>query len=65
LQTKGRIERLWDTFQDRLKSEPSIAGANTAKSKTHCTYEPASDHPQWRPFKMYFDKGDKIIEQLK
>jgi len=26
-QAKGRIERLWGTFQDRLKSELRIAGA--------------------------------------
>jgi len=29
-QAKGRIERLWGTFQDRLKSELRIAGAKTA-----------------------------------
>jgi len=28
-QAKGRIERLWGTFQDRLKSELRIAGAST------------------------------------
>ena len=28
-QAKGRIERLWGTFQDRLKSELRIAGAKT------------------------------------
>jgi transposase len=30
-QAKGRIERLWGTFQDRLKSELRIAGARTTK----------------------------------
>ena len=30
-QAKGRIERLWGTFQDRLKSELRIAGAKTAQ----------------------------------
>jgi transposase len=29
-QAKGRIERLWGTFQDRLKGELRIAGAKTA-----------------------------------
>ena len=29
-QAKGRIERLWGTFQERLKSELRIAGAKTA-----------------------------------
>lgn len=29
-QAKGRIERLWGTFQDRLVSELRLAGANTA-----------------------------------
>src|SRR6202046_5805391 len=28
-QAKGRIERLWKTFQDRLKSELRLAGART------------------------------------
>ena len=30
-QARGRIERLWGTFQDRLKSELRIAGAKTSK----------------------------------
>ena len=30
-QAKGRIERLWGTFQDRLKSELRIAGAKTSE----------------------------------
>lgn len=30
-QAKGRIERLWGTFQDRLKSELRIAGAANAR----------------------------------
>lgn len=30
-QAKGRIERLWGTFQDRLKSELRIAGATNAR----------------------------------
>ena len=30
-QAKGRIERLWGTFQDRLKSELRIAGTKTGK----------------------------------
>ena len=30
-QAKGRIERLWGTFQDRLKSELRIAGASNAE----------------------------------
>jgi transposase len=34
-QAKGRIERLWKTFQDRLKSELRLAGA--------CTLEQAND----------------------
>lgn len=29
-QAKGRVERLWGTFQDRLVSELRLAGANTA-----------------------------------
>ncbi len=30
-QAKGRIERLWGTFQDRLTSELRLAGASTAE----------------------------------
>jgi hypothetical protein len=30
-QAKGRIERLWDTFQNRLKSELRIAGAANSR----------------------------------
>lgn len=30
-QAKGRIERLWKTFQDRLKSELRLAGASTVE----------------------------------
>jgi len=30
-QAKGRIERLWKTFQDRLKSELRLAGAGTVE----------------------------------
>jgi hypothetical protein len=30
-QAKGRIERLWETLQDRLKSELRLAGATTAE----------------------------------
>jgi hypothetical protein len=33
-QAKGRIERLWKTFQDRLKSELRLAGAATLKKAT-------------------------------
>jgi hypothetical protein len=33
LQTKGRIERLWDTSQDRLKSELRIAGVKPQSPK--------------------------------
>ena len=30
-QAKGRVERLWETFQDRLVSELRLAGVNTEK----------------------------------
>jgi transposase len=33
-QAKGRIERLWNTFQDRLVSELRLAKANTAQQAT-------------------------------
>jgi hypothetical protein len=33
-QAKGRVERLWDTFQDRLVSELRLAGATTEAEAT-------------------------------
>ena len=35
-QAKGRIERLWGTFQDRLVSELRLAGATTVEEPTRC-----------------------------
>jgi hypothetical protein len=34
-QARGRIERLWGTFQDRLVSEPRLAGAGTVEEANH------------------------------
>lgn len=34
-QARGRIERLWGTFQDRLVSELRMAGAKTVKEANH------------------------------
>jgi hypothetical protein len=38
-QAKGRIERLWGTFQDRLKSELRIAGASNADEANKVLYD--------------------------
>jgi transposase len=59
-QAKGRIERLWGTFQDRLVSELRLAGAKT-KAQAQVVLErylpqhnrkfskpPASTQPAWR-----------------
>jgi transposase len=58
-QAKGRIERLWNTFQDRLVSELRLAKANTME-QAHAVLErylpvhnrkfakPAKAQPAWR-----------------
>jgi len=38
-QAKGRIERLWGTFQDRLKSELRIAGAKTIEEANRVLWD--------------------------
>ena len=38
-QARGRIERLWGTFQDRLKSELRIAGAKTAEEANRVLWD--------------------------
>ena len=38
-QAKGRIERLWGTFQDRLVSELRLAGANTLEEANQVLWE--------------------------
>lgn len=38
-QAKGRIERLWGTFQDRLKSELRIAGAKTMEEANQVLWD--------------------------
>jgi hypothetical protein len=58
-QAKGRIERLWNTFQDRLVSELRLAKANTVEQATivlnrylpvhnHKFSKPAQAQPAWR-----------------
>jgi transposase len=58
-QAKGRIERLWNTFQDRLVSELRLAKAKTVEQATvvlnrylivhnHRFAEPAKAEPAWR-----------------
>ena len=60
-QAKGRIERLWGTFQDRLVTELRLAGATDREAANRVlarflprhnrrfTVEPASPEPAWRP----------------
>jgi len=38
-QARGRIERLWGTFQDRLKSELRIAGAKTGEEANRVLWD--------------------------
>lgn len=38
-QARGRIERLWGTFQDRLKSELRIAGAKTSEQANRVLWD--------------------------
>ncbi|MHC1578722.1 MAG: transposase family protein, partial [Dehalococcoidia bacterium] len=38
-QAKGRIERLWGTFQDRLRSELRIAGARAIKEANQVLWD--------------------------
>ncbi len=38
-QARGRIERLWGTFQDRLKSELRIAGAKTTEEANRVLWD--------------------------
>jgi len=38
-QAKGRIERLWDTFQDRLVSELRLAGARSLKEANQVLWD--------------------------
>lgn len=60
-QGKGRIERLWNTFQDRLVSELRLAKAKTIEQATgvlhrylpvhnHKFAKPAQAQPAWRKF---------------
>lgn len=61
-QAKGRIERLWGTFQDRLTSELRLAGAATrgdaeevlsrylARHNRRFTIAPADPAPGWLPW---------------
>jgi hypothetical protein len=58
-QAKGRVERLWDTFQDRLTSELRLAGASTqeqasvvlerylSRHNRRFTVPPADPTPAW------------------
>ncbi len=43
-QAKGRVERLWGTFQDRLVSELRLAGAKTLEEANHVLWECLPEH---------------------
>jgi len=61
-QAKGRVERLWGTFQDRLTSELRLAGASTpeqanvvlerylSRHNRRFTVPPADPAPAWQPW---------------
>ena len=67
-QAKGRIERLWGTFQDRLTSELRLAGANNLDSSNqvlrhflpdYCrrfARAPRETEKAWRPAPEHLDR---------
>ena len=68
-QAKGRVERLWGTFQDRLVSELRLAGVSDMVSanaqlpdfidrfNARFGVPPAMDQPAWRPVPADLDLG--------
>jgi transposase len=66
-QAKGRVERMWWTFQDRLVSELRLAGATTASEATNVVERYRLEHnekfavpprdraPAWRPLRPGID----------
>jgi hypothetical protein len=66
-QAKGRVERMWWTFQDRLVSELRLAGATTASEATATVERYRVEHnekfavsardraPAWRPLRRGVD----------
>src|SRR5207253_2757628 len=66
-QAKGRVERMWWTFQDRLVSELRLAGATTASQATAVVERYRLEHnerfavaprdraPAWRPVRPGVD----------
>jgi hypothetical protein len=66
-QAKGRVERMWWTFQDRLVSELRLAGATTASEATAVVELYRAEHnekfavpphdraPAWRPLRPAVD----------
>jgi hypothetical protein len=66
-QAKGRVERLWNTLQDRLTSELRLAKAKTAEEANAVLCQYAPDHnrrfavlaqdstPAWRPVRKGLD----------
>jgi len=66
-QAKGRVERMWWTFQDRLVSELRLVGANSASEATAVVQRYRLEHnekfavppqdraPAWRPLRRGVD----------
>ncbi len=69
-QAKGRVERLWGTFQDRLTSELRLAGAASQADAEHVlarylprhnrrfTVPAADDQPAWLPWPATLRLGE-------
>jgi len=68
-QAKGRIERLWGTFQDRLKSELRIAGAKTTEEANRVLWDflPRFNQrfavPATQPRSAYRQSGEGFIPE--
>lgn len=68
-QARGRIERLWGTFQDRLTSELRLAGASTLKEANQVLwdflprYSQRFSVPAAQPGKAYREPGEGLIPE--
>jgi len=62
-QAKGRVERLWKTFQDRLTSELRLAGANSRETANQVLKSFLPEYNQ--RFKVSPEKQGQLTENPK